>query len=122
MTVRRITFFQLFLCAFAGVAAAQSPSQCMPPIPSSINSGNIFSPEQEKDLGDAAAEQINRSFRVIEDQEVTAFLQRLGDRIASHLPPSQVRYNFVLSDLPIANAFSIPGGRVYVSRKMIAMA
>jgi WD40 repeat protein len=93
----------------------------MPPIPSSINSGNIFSPEQEKDLGDAAAEQIARSFRIIEDQEVTAFLQRLGDRIASHLPPSQVRFNFVLSDLPIENAYSLPGGRIFISRKLIAM-
>ena len=119
--MRRIAVIQMLLCAFAGAASAQSAPQCMLPIPSSINTGNIFSPEQEKDLGDAAAEQINRSFRVIEDQEVTAFLQRLGDRIASHLPPSQVRFNFVLSDLAIANAFSIPGGRVYVSRKMIAM-
>jgi len=119
--VRRFAFLQIVLCTIAGIASAQSAPQCMPPIPSSINSGNIFSPEQEKDLGDAAAEQISRSFRIIEDQEVTAFLQRLGDRIASHLPPSQVRFNFVLSDLPIENAYSLPGGRIFISRKLVAM-
>ncbi|MGH9863674.1 MAG: M48 family metalloprotease [Candidatus Acidiferrales bacterium] len=72
------------------------------------------------DLGDALAEHVQREFRVITDEDLTAYLTELGTRLAPHLPPTDVTYRFFLSDLPFANAFTLPGGRIYVSRKLIA--
>ena len=83
---------------------------------------NIFTEEQEVDLGDAIAEQIQRDFRVIDDGEVTGHLRRIGERIVKHLPPTKLRFQFFLVDLSEANAFVLPGGRIYVSRKMVAFA
>src|SRR5215475_13823515 len=99
---------------------AQQP--CRPPTPQLSREPNIFTEEQEGDLGDAIAEQIQRNFRVIDDDEVTGHLRRIGERVVKHLPPTRLRFQFFLVDLPEANAFVLPGGRIYVSRKMVAFA
>jgi WD40 repeat protein len=105
----------------AGVTInAQEP--CRPPAPQLSREPNIFTEEQEVDLGDAIAEQIQRDFRVIDDDEVTGHLRRIGERVVKHLPPTKLRFQFFLVDLPEANAFVLPGGRIYVSRKMVAFA
>jgi hypothetical protein len=83
---------------------------------------NIFSEEQENHLGDAVAERLARDFRVIEEPELTAPLAAIGDRLMKHMPPSRLRLQFHLIELPEVNAFVLPGGRIYVSRKMVSFA
>src|SRR5215813_14537695 len=100
------------------VINAQQP--CRPPAPQLSREPNIFTEEQEVELGDAIAEQIQRDFRVIDDDEVAGYLRRIGERIVKHLPPTKLRFQFFLVDLSEANAFVLPGGRIYVSRKLVA--
>ena len=97
--------------------------QCTPPkgLPTA-NAPNIFTPEQEVILGDAIAEYIQRDYKVIEDPEVNAYLSKIGERLTQHLPLNRLRFQFFLVDLPDANAFVLPGGRVFVSRKLVAAA
>jgi hypothetical protein len=76
---------------------------------------------QEMDLGDAAAEHLERTYNVVHD-DANEYLQQLGDRIVAELPPSGLRFRFTLVNLPSVNAFATPGGRVYVSRKLVAFA
>lgn len=120
------TSLQLSLVAilFCGrVMSLAAQQQCQPPaLPVSGPGQNIFSPEQEMDLGDAVAEHVQRNYQVIEDAEVTAYLKRIGDRLTVHLPPTNLRYQFFLFDFNDVNAFTLPGGRIYVSRKMVAFA
>ncbi|HKQ76419.1 MAG TPA: M48 family metalloprotease [Blastocatellia bacterium] len=97
---------------------AQQP--CRPPAPQVSREPNIFSEEQEVDLGDAVAEQIQRNFRVIDDDVVTGHLRRIGERIVKHFPPTKLHFQFFLVDLSEANAFVLPGGRIFVSRKLVA--
>jgi len=101
--------------------AQQQP--CKPPVPlPNPTEPNIFTDEQEVYLGDAVAEHIQRNYKVIEDPEITAYLKTIGERLTKNLPLNQLRFQFFLVDLPDANAFVIPGGRIYVSRKLIASA
>ena len=44
----------------------------------------------------------------------------MGQRVARHLPDTGIHFEFLLYDRPEIQAFSMPGGRIYVSRKMIA--
>ena len=83
---------------------------------------NIFTEEQEVFLGDAVAEHIQHNYKVIEDPEVTAYLTTIGERLTKHLPLNRLRFQFFLVDLPDANAFVLPGGRIFVSRKLVAAA
>src|SRR5947207_3840184 len=126
MTPRRATRLLLIVLAYTLLPAAQpraqAPSQrCAPPVvTAAARAGSIFTPRQEMDLGDMIAEQAQRDYRVIEDEEVTGYLRRIGARLVGHLPPTEMRYQFFVVDLPDANAFTMPGGRIYVTRKLIA--
>src|SRR5262245_29140885 len=106
------------LCQAGVTINAQQP--CRPPTPQVSREPNIFTEEQEADLGDAVAEQIQRDFRVFDDEEIAGHLRRIGERIVRHLPPTKLRFQFFLVDMSEANAFVLPGGRIYVPRKMVA--
>jgi WD40 repeat protein len=109
----------LFVGASAGPACAQQP--CEPPSALPQASGaNIFSVQQEMDLGDAIAEQFQRNFKVIDDDEVTGYLSAVANRMVAQLPGEHPRLRVFVIDLPVLNAFSLPGGRIYVSREMVA--
>jgi len=90
-----------------------------PVLPSVDPHSDIFSPQQETDLGDALAEQVQRDFLVIDDPDLTNYLQRVGDRVLGLSQMNGMKVRFFLFDLPTANAFSLPGGRIYVSRKIV---
>jgi len=107
-----------FLFARPGFAQQSCPPpQIPPPDPRS----DMFNDRQEMDLGDAIAEQVHREFLVIDDEDLTSYVQRIGQKLLAQAPPSGLRVQFFLFDLPIANALTLPGGRIYVSRKLIAM-
>jgi hypothetical protein len=108
----------LFLSA---LAFGQQPCPVPPSTGSVSRAVDMFTDEQEVDLGDAMAEQIARRTKIIDDEKLTAYLQALGDRIIEHLPENKMRFRFYLIELPEVNAFSISGGRVYVARKLVAL-
>ena len=116
------SLFALLLILVAIYPSRAQQQQCAPPLPSPRNDPNIFTEEQEIYLGDAVAEYIQKDYKVIEDPEVTAYLTAVGQRLIKHLPLNKLRFQFFLVDLPDANAFVIPGGRIYVSRKLVAAA
>ncbi len=95
---------------------AQQP--CQPPTP--LLRENIFTEEQEIFLGEAIAEHVQRNFSVVQNDELLGDLRRLGERLSKHLPPHKLRFQFFLIESSDANAFVLPGGRIYVTRKLIA--
>lgn len=106
----------LCLSAFARFASSQA---CSPPAITPSHALNLFNEQQEYDLGEVFAQQISYSLHVIEDPDVAGYLQRIGDRLVANMPATKLRFRFFLIDSPSANAFAIPGGRVYVTRKLI---
>lgn len=101
------------------LAAQQSCPQ--PPALQKVTGKNIFTEQQEVDLGDAMGESLAREVSLIEDTSLAGHLEDLGGRLARYLPPNQLRFRFFLIDLPEVNAFSLAGGRIYVARKMVAL-
>lgn len=118
-----VIVISLTLLLLATDRATAQRKDCLPPValptPSDLN---VFSDEQEVFLGDAVAEQIQKNYKVIEDPAVTEYLTKIGNRLTQHLPITKLRFQFFLVELPNANAFVIPGGRIYVSRKLVAAA
>ena len=105
------------------MTSAQTQQKC-PAAPDIARSSaaNIFSPQQEIYLGDVEAEQLEHRSRVIHDDELAAHLNRLVERLVAQMPPTQLKFRVALVDLPDLNAFSLSGGRIYVTRKMVAFA
>ncbi|HEX8339013.1 MAG TPA: M48 family metalloprotease, partial [Pyrinomonadaceae bacterium] len=117
----------LLACLSAASPRAQQPAPppqpCQQPAVSAASRAqSIFSPRQEMELGDVIAEHAQRDYRILEEPETTGFLRRVGERLVKQLPPTEMRYQFFVVDLPDANAFTMPGGRIYVTRKLIAFA
>jgi hypothetical protein len=104
------------------VALSQNPTSqpCSfePPVFAS-SAPNIFNDKQEQDLGDALGEYFESSMRIAppapDDQ-----LTRIGERLLAALPHTGVHYRFRIYDSGEVNGFSLAGGRVYISRKLIA--
>jgi WD40 repeat protein len=106
----------LLLPSLVSAQQACPPIQVPPPDPSKL----LFTPKQETELGEIIRQQSDSDFLVIEDPQVTSYLDRIGRQIAQHLPDTGLHYQFVLYDLPEVQAFGAPGGRIYVSRKLVA--
>ena len=117
---RALLRFVLLACflSIALVGQETCPNLVVPKI---VPGTNIFSDEQEMYLGDAQAAGIEQSVTIIDDTVLTAHLQTIVDRLAQNLPPGRIQFRVKLTDEPTADAFSIAGGRIYISRKIIAL-
>jgi WD40 repeat protein len=117
-------YFLVCLLLVIGSLPVRSLSQtCSPPqIVFNTASENIFTPDQEMILGDVMFERAASDFQVIDDPELTAYLQSIGDRIAANLPQTGLKYKFFLIDLPTTNALTLAGGRIMITRKMVSFA
>ena len=109
----------MILCGFLTAQESSNVHCAMPSFSNVVHDPNIFSEEQEEWLGDIMAQQLQKEFNVVEDPE-GGYLQNLGERILAQLPPTKIHYRFFLIDLPINDAFGLAGGRIYVSRKLVA--
>ena len=117
-----VLFALLFSAAVA--AAAQSPSKACPAPPAILKSTqpNIFSEQQEQWLGDAMADMIESEYRPVQDPAENEYLARITKRLLAALPPTTIQFRVILVDSPEVNGFSLAGGRVYLTRKLVANA
>jgi WD40 repeat protein len=114
--------FAVVLCVSSCVALSQSTANapCTVELPSFATSApNIFNDRQEQDLGDALAEYFESELRLA-PQTPDDRLTRIGERLLATLPPTGLHYKFRVYDSGEINGFSSAGGRVYISRKLIA--
>lgn len=58
----------------------------------------------------------------IEDARVRAYVNDVGQRLAAQSEQPDARWTFTVLDSPVVNAFALPGGYVYVTRGLIALA
>jgi hypothetical protein len=63
----------------------------------------MFTPQQEVDLGDIQAQRIERDVRVIHDDELSAYLNRLAQRLLGKMPATGLQFRVTLIDLPVVN-------------------
>ena len=73
-------------------------------------------------LGDLNYQRVSGEMRFVNDEKLLAYVREIGDRLNRHLPPTGLRFQFFIIDIPTANAFVTPGGYVFLSRKLIAFA
>ena len=80
---------------------------------------HLFS-EQEMVLGDLNYQRMAGETCHIQDEKLLAYVREIGERLVRHLPPTGLKFQFFIIDIPEANAFNTPGGYVFLSRKLIA--
>ncbi len=112
----RISTILALTLALALSAHADSRTQLKP-------GWNLFSPEQDVEMGREVAKQAERELSILNDRQATTYIDALGKQLAAHAPGGE-KYPFqfkIVNDKAI-NAFALPGGFVYINRGAIETA
>jgi predicted Zn-dependent protease len=80
----------------------------------------LISEAQEIEIGRDADRDITRSLGVYDDDELQAYVQALGERMARDSERPDLPWTFRVLDDPVVNAFALPGGYIYVTRGILA--
>ncbi|RMD70049.1 MAG: peptidase, partial [Gammaproteobacteria bacterium] len=59
-------------------------------------------------------------FGLYRDEALQAYVQEIGTKLAAHSHRPELIYRFTVLDSPETNAFSLPGGYIYVMRGLLA--
>src|SRR5687767_15771319 len=78
-----------------------------------------ISTQQEVQMGQQEAANINAQLPIVGDPEVNRYINVLGDQIASRTSRADLDWRFYVVDSREVNAFAVPGGFIYVNRGLI---
>ncbi len=71
--------------------------------------------ELEVSMGRSVAREVETKFKVFNDPELTAYIDKVGQRIARVCERPNIEYHFKILDDSMINAFACPGGFIYVT-------
>jgi predicted Zn-dependent protease len=83
---------------------------------------NVYSKEQDIQLGRQAAQQVLRQVDVVDNQALQQYVDRIGGRLAQQPQAENYPYEFTLINDPSINAFALPGGPIFVNSGLIQAA
>jgi predicted Zn-dependent protease len=104
----RLTSFRAGAVALA-LGGAATAGGCAPAVTT----------QQEAQIGQQYSQQINQQLPLIRDSYTNQYINQLGRQIAAQADPRGIPYTFYVVNSDVVNAFSIPGGYVYVNRGLI---
>lgn len=83
----------------------------------------LMSPEDERRRGAELHPEVVKEFGgVYDDRGLAEYVGVVGGRIAKATEQPDQPYTFTVLDSPVVNAFALPGGYVYVTRGLMALA
>ena len=82
---------------------------------------SFLSTRQEVNLGKEASRQVEQEYRVDTASPDADRVRRVGQTLIDHMDKRDVPYTFKVIDAKEINAFSLPGGPVYVYRGLLDM-
>jgi len=80
---------------------------------------NLFSPEQDVQVGQQSAAQVESQLPILRDRGIQDYVSDIGKRLAGAVPGPKFPYQFKVIDVADINAFALPGGFMYVNRGLI---
>jgi len=111
----RTFLWLLSVAVIALLPVAVHPQNLYSDLPSiGESAGSVISPEQEKQLGAEMMRQLRQSGIVLDDMEITSYLNSLGQRLTSNSEAGGQQFTFFVVNEPSINAFAGPGGYIGV--------
>jgi hypothetical protein len=83
---------------------------------------NLFSPDQDIELGRQSAEKISTEVPLVREEAIVGYVRQLGSRLAAKAPGHKFPYQFNVVATKEINAFALPGGPIFVNAGTIAAA
>lgn len=110
MKNRRFFLGLLLLAALASPAASAQAKKRNLPRPG----WNLFSKEQDIEIGREFAKQVEQQYVVVRDKELTDYVNRVGMRLVEKGELERYPFFFKVVQEDSINAFALPGGPMYV--------
>jgi predicted Zn-dependent protease len=82
----------------------------------------LMTPKQEVSVGATEHQKMEKNFGFVQDAALVNYVNRVGQRVTRDTERSDVQYKFFVLDSPDPNAMALPGGYIYVSRGLLALA
>lgn len=82
----------------------------------------FMSAQDEVRVGAQEHAKILSQYGLYEDKKIQGYVDRVGDSVVRYTERPDVEYKFFVLDSPIVNAFALPGGYIYVTRGLLALA
>lgn len=83
----------------------------------------LLSESQEAAMGAQEHPKLVKAFGgTYDDPAITAYVNEIGQKLVSVSEYADRKFTFTVVDSPIVNAFALPGGYVYVTRGLLALA
>ncbi len=82
----------------------------------------FMSPQQEVQVGAQEHEKVIAQFGVYKNSNLQNYVDAVGQSVVKYTERPDVEYKFTVLDSPIVNAFALPGGYIYVTRGLLALA
>ncbi|QJA06071.1 M48 family metalloprotease [Thermosulfurimonas marina] len=79
----------------------------------------LMSPEEEAELGQKILSEIRAQAQIIEDPEITQYLERIGHRLLRQAGPHYFPFRFLVLKDSSLNAFALPGGYIFFTSGLI---
>ena len=83
---------------------------------------NLFSVQQDVDLGRQSAAEVEKQVPVLNDSRTNTYLTRIITRLAAQAPGTKYPYTIKAVNSTEINAFALPGGPMYVNRGLVTTA
>ena len=81
---------------------------------------SLMSEAQEIQLGQEMDPQVKQEMGVYDDAELQRYVSDVGMRLARASERPNLPWSFTVVDEPAINAFALPGGKIYVTRGILA--
>jgi predicted Zn-dependent protease len=75
--------------------------------------------KEEEELGREFMKIVLTQFELIEDPAIVAYVNKLGQKIVSILPPQPFTYHFYIVKEDVYNAFATPAGNIFIYSGLI---
>ncbi|MEE8589785.1 MAG: M48 family metallopeptidase [Spirochaetia bacterium] len=83
---------------------------------------NIFSVEQDVEIGGQSAAEVEKQLPLLNDSTVQGYITKIGERLAAVVQGPDFPYQFKVVNVSDINAFALPGGYMFVNRGLIEAA
>jgi len=80
---------------------------------------NLFKAEDDVQIGQQSAAQAAQQLPILNDAQVTGYVNAIGQRLAANAGGPRFQYHFKVVNSSDINAFALPGGFVYVNRGVL---
>lgn len=108
---------RMLVFLIAGLALAAPPKQ------RELKPGfNLFSVEQDIQLGKEAKTQVEREMTLVRDPAITDYVRRIGQKLATQKQAGGFPYSFEVVQDDNINAFALPGGPTFVNTGLVVAA